>query len=190
MTVNTILRRTFACGSKEDRFFFLILARDWSNLRHLRHVLHLEFEETFNNGGIVTANNSITPPTPKSIASYVKRNASKVKKAQRHMHRATESVREADYKGHHIVIRTTYRIEVDGVPLMGHMGVTDDGHVHYHPVPNASFASAVDLVKELIDVFPDDFTGEGGPMHGGSHMHMRHSRRKSKSQGRRAKKRT
>jgi hypothetical protein len=136
----------------------------------------------------VTANQSITPPTAKSIAAYVKRNAAKVKKAQRPMHEAMGSVREADYKGHHIVIRTTYSIEVDGVPLMGHMGVTDDGHVHYHPVPNASFASAVDLVKELIDVFPDDFTGKGSGMPGGGHMRMGHSRRKPKSQGRHAKK--
>jgi hypothetical protein len=132
----------------------------------------------------VTANHTIAPPTTKSIAAYVKRNTGKVKKSQRQMHMPTESVREADYKGHHIVIRTTYSIEVDGVPLTGHMGVTDDGHVHYHPVPNASFASAVDLVKELIDVFPDDFTGKDGGMPGG-HMRMRRSRRKSKSQRRR-----
>jgi len=85
----------------------------------------------------VTANKPITLPTTKSIASYVRRNALKVKKAQRHVHKPSESVREADYGGHHIVIRTTYQIEVDGVPLMGHMGVTDDGRVHYHPVPNA-----------------------------------------------------
>ncbi len=131
--------------------------------------------------------NSITPPTVKSIAAYVQRNAAKVKKSQRPMHMAAESVREAEYKGHHIVIRTTYSIEVDGVPLMGHMGVTDDGHVHYHPVPNASFASAVDLVKDLIDVFPDDFTGKGGGMHGGP-MRMRRAGRKSKAQGRRSRK--
>jgi hypothetical protein len=133
----------------------------------------------------MTDNPPITAPTIKSIASYVKRNASKVKKAQHSMHMAAESVREADYKGHHIVIRTTYRIEVDGVPLMGHMGVTDDGRVHYHPVPNASFASAVDLVKQLIDIFPDDFTGDTGGTHGGGHGHKDQSPRKSRSKARR-----
>ena len=98
------------------------------------------------------------PPTAKSIASYVKKNAVHVKKAQKtHMHQRTESVREADYKGHHILIRTQYQIEVDGKMVMGHMGVTNDGQVHYHPVPNLSFASAVDLVKQLINIFPDDF---------------------------------
>ena len=72
-----------------------------------------------------------------------------------------ESVREATYRGHHIVVRTTYRLEVDGVPVEGHMGVTNDGQVHYHAVPNLSFASAIDLMKQLIDTFPDDFKAGG-----------------------------
>jgi len=70
-------------------------------------------------------------------------------------------VRKAEYQGHHIVVRTQYQIEVDGQMLMGHMGVTNDGQVHYHSVPNLSFASAVDLVKQLIDIFPDDFAKKG-----------------------------
>jgi hypothetical protein len=88
---------------------------------------------------------------------------------QGHGHAAgTETVREATYAGHHIVIRTTYHIEVDGMPIQGHMGVTNDGQVHYHAVPNLGFASAVDLVKQLIDTFPDDFdTGTATHSHGG-----------------------
>ena len=100
---------------------------------------------------------AIVHPTEKSIASYVKKNAKHVKKAQKHRHQSSENVREANYKGHRIVVRTRYEIEVDGRVVMGHMGVTNDGQVHYHPVPNLSFASAVDLVKQLIDIFPDDF---------------------------------
>ena len=104
----------------------------------------------------------IVPPTRQSIASYVKKNAIHVKRAQKtHKHQRTESVRKADYKGHHIVIRTQYQIEIDGKMIMGHLGVTNDGQVHYHPVPNLSFASAVDLVKQLIDIFPDDFASRG-----------------------------
>ena len=103
----------------------------------------------------------IIRPTPQSIAAYVKRNAARVRQAQRPMHGKMESVRQADYQGHHIVIRTRYQIEVDGRMLMGHVDVTNDGQVHYHPVPNLSFASAVDLVKRLIDVFPDDFARKG-----------------------------
>jgi hypothetical protein len=84
-----------------------------------------------------------------------------VKKSQKHKHQKIESVREADHKGHHITVRTHYEIEVDGQIVMGHMGVTNDGQVHYHPMPNWSFTSAVDLVKQLIDTFPDDFPTKG-----------------------------
>jgi hypothetical protein len=78
-----------------------------------------------------------------------------------------ESVREATYRGHKIVVRTSYHIQVDDVSIEGHMGVTNDGQVHYHPVPNLSFNSAIDLVKQLIDIFPDDFmTQAQGHSHG------------------------
>lgn len=109
--------------------------------------------------------------TPQSIAQYVKQNAAKVKTANKAgvHHGGAESVREADHAGHHIVIRTTYRVEVDGVPITGHLGVTNDGHVHYHAVPNVAYDSAIDLVKALIDIFPDDFgRGNSGSEHGHS----------------------
>ncbi len=101
-------------------------------------------------------------PTASSISSYVKKHAPRVEETQGHQHPMSETIREADYEGHHIVIRTTYQIEVDGRPVTGHMGVTDDGKVHYHPVPNISFASALDMVKQLIDIFPDDFARTSG----------------------------
>lgn len=135
----------------------------------------------------MSTNKPIARPTLKSIASYVRKHALQVKNAQHHHHEASTSVREADYEGHHIVIRTTYEIQVDGVPITGHVGVTEDGQVHYHPVPNVSFASALDLVKQLIDVFPDDFTGAAP--HGG-HMRKAQARSKSTAQKRRVKKMT
>jgi hypothetical protein len=67
------------------------------------------------------------------------------------------SIREAEHKGHKITIRTEYTIEVDGEPLQGHFSVGADGNVHYHSLPNYEFASAIDLVKKLIDAFPRDF---------------------------------
>lgn len=76
----------------------------------------------------------------------------------RHEHGGpTETVRRSTYRGHEIVIRTSYHIEVDGIPVDGHVGVGNDGQVHYHPIPNLSFASAVDLVEQLIEAFPEDF---------------------------------
>jgi hypothetical protein len=119
---------------------------------------------------------STASPTPQSIASYVSKNAKQVKRAQKHRHEGTDSVREADYAGHHIVIRTRYHIEVDGRMLMGHMGVTNDGNVHYHPVPNVAFPSAVDLVKKLIDIFPADFTKKGRGGMGGMGKTAHHHR--------------
>lgn len=100
-------------------------------------------------------------PTQSSIASYVAKNADKVKKAQMQGHGDMESVRKAEYQGHRIVVRTRYAIEVDGKKLLGHLGVTNDGQVHYHPVPNLSFASAVEMVEKLIDIFPEDFAKNG-----------------------------
>jgi hypothetical protein len=83
----------------------------------------------------------------------------------------TESVREATYKGHHIRIVTTYRIEVDGAPITGHLLVTHEGTVHYHAIPNQEFASAVDMVKRIIDLSPEGLTpppeGHGEHHHGG-----------------------
>ena len=129
--------------------------------------------------------NPVTRPTAKSIASYVKKHAPKVGEIQGHHHAASETIREADYEGHHIVVRTTYRIEVDGTPVTGHMGVTDDGNVHYHPIPNMSFASALDMVKQLIDVFPDDFTAaKNKPAAHGGHAVKTKSGHKSPATGR------
>ena len=89
-------------------------------------------------------------------------------------HGPVETVREDDYYGHRIVVRTTYEIEVDGRPVTGHLGVANDGRVHYHPTPNLSYASAVDLVKSLIDTFPDDFEqSDGRPGHP-DHDHADH----------------
>ena len=111
----------------------------------------------------------IPRPTPETIVRYLEQNPPE---PSNHPHPGAHgTVREAEHRGHHIMIRTTYEIEVDGVPIEGHLGVTDDGNVHYHPVPNVTFASAVDLVKQLIDAFPDDFSSTPGGPPGPGHDH-------------------
>jgi hypothetical protein len=106
------------------------------------------------------------PPTPQSIAAFVKKNLKKAQMAP--MHDGMVSVREDDYKGHHIVIRTTYNIQVDDRPVSGHINLSNDGQVAYHGLPNMAFDSAVDLVKGLIDHFPQDFEpGADTGGHGG-----------------------
>ena len=68
-----------------------------------------------------------------------------------------ETVRESTYRGHRITVRTSYSITIDDMPVQGHLGVSNDGQVHYHAIPNLGFSSAIELAEKLIDVFPDDF---------------------------------
>ena len=41
--------------------------------------------------------------------------------------------------------------------MEAHLGVGNDGNVHYHGLPNYSEASAIDLMRRVIDAFPDDY---------------------------------
>lgn len=125
---------------------------------------------------------SIARSTERSVRSYLKKNAGVVEGIQKHSHQMSETIRQAEYKGHHIVLRTTYELEIDGKPVVGHLQVDDAGRVHYHPVPNLSFASALDMAKQLIDVFPDDFNGTSGTSEDAHHGHaMTKSRKAAKS---------
>ncbi|HWZ45287.1 MAG TPA: hypothetical protein VNW97_17570 [Candidatus Saccharimonadales bacterium] len=113
-------------------------------------------------------------PTPGSIAKYVKQNMQKARKStptMGMMHHAggQEIVREDDYQGHHIEVRTTYHIAVDGQEVTGHIMLTNTGQVQYHGLPNHSFDSTIGLVRALIDNFPEDFDKTKKPArpHGG-----------------------
>lgn len=119
----------------------------------------------------------IERPTTQSILSYANKNAGRVKQAQQVPHHQAESVRTAEYRGHHIIVKTRYAIEVDGRSVTGHLGLTNDGHVHYHPIPNLSFASAVDMVKAIIDVFPDRFQKKRRPKKQGGMKGKKHTHR-------------
>lgn len=67
------------------------------------------------------------------------------------------ALRSADHRGHHIEVTTTYEIGVDGKPLEVMLNVDNDGRVTCHAVPNYISFSAVDVVKRLIDSYPDSF---------------------------------
>ncbi len=107
--------------------------------------------------------NLVSAADLEGFAGYV----AELSRAQGHEHGhggdgTVETVREDDHEGHHIVIRTTYRIEVDGKVLSVPLGVDNDGNLHCHSLPNYQFASAVDMVKRLIDNFPEEFTRKRG----------------------------
>jgi hypothetical protein len=76
-------------------------------------------------------------------------------------HDAT-AVREFTHAGHVITIITTYRVEVDGQPIQAHLSVDEDGRVFTHATPFVTYASAVDLMKAVIDAYPDAFPGSSG----------------------------
>jgi hypothetical protein len=94
---------------------------------------------------------------PENLLRSVRRALAEPPSDHHRDHGPLVSIREAAYKGHTIRIRTQYSIEVDGREIHGHLAVTDDGHIHYHAVPNYSFGSAIDLVKRLIDEYPEEF---------------------------------
>jgi hypothetical protein len=116
---------------------------------------------------------------PKSLVESLGRHADDLSQAHHGHEGPIETVRETTYRNHHIVIRTTYSITVDDVAVEGHLGVSSDGQVHYHAIPNLGFSSALDLVKKVIDTFPEDFGdsydddgGDGEPANGdGGHDH-------------------
>jgi hypothetical protein len=130
-------------------------------------------------------------PTPESIAKYVKQNARKALKSSAmmmHHEGEQEIVREDDYKGHHVVVKTMYHITVDGQDVTGHIMLTNQGQVQYHGLPNHSFDSTIDLVRALIDNFPEDFDkkkpamvhgGMANVKMGGSRKHSMHMAKKA-----------
>ncbi len=114
-------------------------------------------------------------PTAESIAKYVKQNARKQArsssmKTMMHGKGGQEIIRQDDYKGHHVMVRTRYDITIDGQVVTGHIMLTNLGQVQYHGLPNHSFDSAVELARALIDNFPEDFAKKAAPRspHGGS----------------------
>ena len=73
---------------------------------------------------------------------------------------AKSSLREAMHRGRHIVVETHYEITVDGEALLAHLGVSEDGSVHYHGLPNYAFASMMDLVRKVIDASEADLPSD------------------------------
>jgi hypothetical protein len=60
-------------------------------------------------------------------------------------------------------------VEVDGHPIRAHLSVDEDGQVYTHATPFVTYASASDLMKAVIDAYPDSFSSHDGherPHHG------------------------
>lgn len=96
-------------------------------------------------------------------------------------HHETTVVREFAHDGHAVKIFTTYRVEVDGQPVQAHLSVDEDGRVYTHATPFDTYASAIDLMKAVLDAYPESFKelgkGQGGsapPDPGDGHEHQDH----------------
>ncbi len=87
------------------------------------------------------------------------------------MHRSLTSVRTFAHAGHQVKITTTYRIEVDGVPVQLHALVDDQGRLVSHSTPFVSYGSATDMVRALIDRFPESFANLRDGNEGHDHGH-------------------
>jgi len=91
----------------------------------------------------------------------------------------SESVREDNYKGHEIVVKTTYEVTIDGQMLPLHLSLGKDGSVHCHDLPNYVSGSMIDVLRRIIDVYPDDFApgevGSGTSVGAGTRGHGDHA---------------
>lgn len=96
---------------------------------------------------------------PEETARYLRSNR---RKLRIRVHEGpAKTVRTDVYKGREIRITTTYDIRIDGRLVGGHVEVSPEGRVHYHGLPAYSWMSAVDLVRQVIDSFPDEFPERG-----------------------------
>lgn len=91
----------------------------------------------------------------KEVARVFKRNQRKLKV---HEHDGPiKSIRTAKHNGREIKITATYDIRIDGRRVGGHLEVNNDGQVHNHGLPNYKWASMIDMCKQLVNSFPEDF---------------------------------
>ena len=88
---------------------------------------------------------------------------------------ATESInlammgtlKAAAIKGKHVVtVATEHAAALSVLRLAGAevtlVPVDEDGRVHTHATPFVTYSSAIDLMRAVIDAYPDAFSGSGG----------------------------
>ncbi|ULO24043.1 hypothetical protein [Methylocystis sp. SB2] len=104
-----------------------------------------------------------TGAAPRKLSDYLTRARDKAPAHVAHSAGGAQSVRKDSYRDHEIEIVTTYAILVDGKKIRAPLGVDASGQVHCHSLPNYQTASAVDMVRALIDGFPEEFERKPAP---------------------------
>jgi hypothetical protein len=115
--------------------------------------------------------------SPHEQAAGMEHHRSELQRLHESHHHGTSTVREISYRAHTIRVVTSYEIEVDGHPVTGHVLVTNEGTLHYHAIPNQEFPSALDMVKRMIDLAPDQFADPEPSEHPADHHahgHIQH----------------
>jgi hypothetical protein len=67
------------------------------------------------------------------------------------------SMRVFEHARHRVEVETIYRVKIDGKIVRIPLTVGADGRVSCHSIPNYATASALDMIKAVIDQFPEDF---------------------------------
>ena len=104
-----------------------------------------------------------TGAAPRKLGDYLTRARDKAPTHAGHGAGGAQSARKDSYRDHEIEIVTTYKILVDGKKIRAPLGVDASGQVHCHSLPNYQTASAVDMVRALIDGFPEEFERKPAP---------------------------
>ena len=116
-------------------------------------------------GDMKNKRKSLRLPGKKKCQSILKEKFSELDTQPDEVESIASILRTAKYKGHSIKIKTSYEITIDGRPYKGSLMVGDDGHLHCHSIPYETYGSAIDFVKNLIDIYPSSFpsnTANGG----------------------------
>lgn len=69
--------------------------------------------------------------------------------------------RETEFRGRAIRVTTTYEIRINDKPFRGHIMLNEEGRVYIHACPYRDFGSIIELLKHLIQHYPEDFPPRG-----------------------------
>ena len=72
-------------------------------------------------------------------------------------HGKMKTKRNLKHLGNVIEIETTYEIKINGENYNTHVMLGEDGALTTHAIPYMTFKSMTDLIKTLIELYPNEF---------------------------------
>ncbi len=81
-------------------------------------------------------------------------------------HGKMKTKRTLEHLGNAIEIETTYAIKINGVVYKTHVMLGEDGGLTTHAIPYRIFQSMPDLIKALIELYPNEFNNHQNHHHG------------------------